>query len=75
MGIGTSLTLLAIGAVLRYAITVSVHGILLPTVGLILMIIGFVGLMISLAYMFAPTRTRRDDFDRQATVEHRGYYG
>jgi membrane protein implicated in regulation of membrane protease activity len=75
MGIGTSLTLLAIGAILRYAITVSVHGILLPTVGLILMIIGFVGLVISLAYMFAPARTRREDFDRQATVEHRGYYG
>lgn len=74
MGIGTSLTLLAIGAILRYAITVSVHGVLLPTVGLILMIIGFLGLVISLAFMFAPTRTRRDDFDQQATLQHpRGY--
>jgi len=75
MGIGTSLSLLAIGAILRYAITVSVHGILLPTVGLILMIIGFVGLVISLAYMFAPARGPREDLDRQATLEHRGYYG
>jgi hypothetical protein len=74
MGIGTSLTLVAIGAILRYAITISVNGVLLPTVGLILMIVGVLGLIISLAYMFAPARPR-DNTDRQATLEHGRHYG
>jgi hypothetical protein len=47
--IGTSLILIAIGAILRYAITISVKGVVLPTVGLILMIVGIVGLVIALA--------------------------
>jgi hypothetical protein len=58
MGIGTSLTLIAIGAILRYAVTIPVKGVVLPTVGLILMIVGIVGLVISLAYMFGVARPR-----------------
>jgi hypothetical protein len=73
MGIGTSLTLVAIGAILRYAVTLSVEGVLLPTVGLILMIIGILGLIISLVVMFAPSRPRREDADRTATLEHGRY--
>ena len=51
MGIGTSIFLIAVGAILRYAVTVSVSGISLTTVGLILMIVGIAGLVISLLYM------------------------
>jgi hypothetical protein len=58
MGIGTSLILIAIGAILRYAVTISVKGVVLPTVGLILMIVGIIGLLISLAYMFGVFRSR-----------------
>jgi hypothetical protein len=50
MGIGTSLLLIAVGAILRFAVTDSVSGIDLATVGLILLIIGIVGLIISLFY-------------------------
>ena len=52
MGIGTSIILIAVGAILRYAINVTVQGVEIDTVGLILMIVGIVGLVISLAIVF-----------------------
>ena len=51
MSIGVSLFLLAVGAILKYAVTASVAGIELQTVGLILMIVGIIGLAISLLWM------------------------
>jgi hypothetical protein len=56
MGIGTSIFLIAAGAILRYAVTASVSGVELQTVGLILMIVGIVGLVISLAIIFMGDR-------------------
>ncbi len=50
MGIGTSLFLIAVGAILKFAVTDSISGVELSTVGLILMIVGIVGLLISLLY-------------------------
>lgn len=52
MGIGMSIFLIAVGAILRYAVNVTVEGIELQTVGLILMIVGIIGLVISLAVIF-----------------------
>jgi len=49
MTIGTSLILIAAGAILRYAVTVQVVGVDLQTVGLILMLVGGAGLLIGLA--------------------------
>ncbi len=51
MPLGTSIFLIAVGAILRYAVTASVSGISLTTVGLILMIVGVVGVLLSLLYM------------------------
>jgi hypothetical protein len=51
MPTGTSILLIAIGAILRYAVTATVSGISLQTVGLILMIVGIAGLVLSLFYM------------------------
>jgi hypothetical protein len=48
MEIGTSLFLIAVGAVLRFAVSVSTHGFNLHTIGVILMIVGAVGLVVSL---------------------------
>ena len=53
MTVGTSLFLIAVGAILRYAVTASVSGVSLATVGLILMIVGVVGLVISVFYLLA----------------------
>jgi hypothetical protein len=55
MTIGGSIFLVAVGAILRYAVTDSISGIDLATIGLILMIAGIVGLVISL-FMFATSR-------------------
>jgi Domain of unknown function (DUF6458) len=44
--IGTSLLLVAVGAILRYAVTASVRGVDLTTVGLIVMISGILGLVL-----------------------------
>ncbi len=52
MGIGTSIFLVALGAILKFAVTASVSGIELATVGTILMIVGIIGLVISLAVTF-----------------------
>lgn len=51
MAIGTSIVLLAVGAVLRFAVTVSTSGFNIHTVGVILMIVGAVGLLLSLLWM------------------------
>jgi hypothetical protein len=48
MTIGTSLFLIAVGAILRYAVTADVAGIDLDVAGLILMIVGAAGLVIGL---------------------------
>ena len=48
MGIGTSIALIAIGAILKWAVTATVSGISIHTIGTILMIVGIVGLVISL---------------------------
>jgi hypothetical protein len=50
MTFGSSLVLIAAGAILRYAVTATVSGIDLHVVGLILMIVGVVGLVFSLLW-------------------------
>lgn len=63
MSIGASIFLIAVGAILRYAVTAEVSGIEIETVGLILMIAGIIGLVISLAVIFLASddRPRRPD--------------
>lgn len=52
MTVGTSIVLIAVGAILKYAITVDVEAVDIEVVGTILMIVGILGLAISLLYMF-----------------------
>jgi len=59
MTLGTSIFLFAIGAILRYAVTASTSGVSLHTIGLILMLVGVVGAVLSLLYMLIwSERTR-----------------
>lgn len=51
MGIGTSIFLIALGAILKFAVTATVSGVDLNVVGVILMIVGIVGLLISLFWI------------------------
>lgn len=48
MGIGVSIFLIAVGAILALAVNASVEGANLDTVGVILMIVGGIGLLFSL---------------------------
>jgi sulfite exporter TauE/SafE len=58
MGLGTSLFLIAVGAILRFAVHVSTSGFNLHTIGVILIVIGLVGLVISLFWMTVWSRRR-----------------
>jgi hypothetical protein len=60
VGIGTSIFLIALGAILKYAVTADVEGINLDTVGVILMVVGIVGLLLSLLWMTIWADRRRD---------------
>jgi uncharacterized membrane protein len=51
MNFGSSILLFAIGAVLRFAVTVTTRGFNLHTVGVILMIVGAVGFLLSLLWL------------------------
>jgi hypothetical protein len=59
LGLGTSILLIAAGAILRYAITAHVEGVDLDVVGLILMIVGAVGLFLSVLWMTMWADRRR----------------
>jgi hypothetical protein len=50
MGVGTSLVIFAVGAILRFAVTVTATGFNLHTIGVILMIVGAVGFVLSLVF-------------------------
>jgi membrane-bound ClpP family serine protease len=55
--IGASLFLIAVGAILKFAVTDNINGINLGVVGIILMIIGGVGLLFELVMMANSHRT------------------
>jgi len=62
MGIGTSLFLIAVGAILYFAVNADIEGLEVSTVGLILMVVGLIGLAISL-FMTSAYSRRRDPTD------------
>jgi hypothetical protein len=56
MPIGTSMFLIAVGAIIRYAVTFHVSGVSRPVIGLILIIAGIAGVVLSLIYMATVRR-------------------
>ena len=56
MGIGLSIFLMAVGAILTFAVDVTLSGVDIDTVGVILMIVGAIGLLFSMLFWssFAP---------------------
>jgi TRAP-type C4-dicarboxylate transport system permease small subunit len=69
MGIGTSIFLIAVGAILKFAVHASVSGISLGTVGVILIVAGVIGLVVSLLFLSEWRNRRRD-----VVVEERSTY-
>ena len=72
MGIGTSIFLIALGAIMYFAVNVDISGLELQTVGLILMIVGVLGLIISL-YLMSQASRRGVAGDRPVTRERDTY--
>jgi hypothetical protein len=60
MTYGTALVLIAIGAIMRFAVTAETDGFSINTAGTILMVIGIVGLVLSLLWSAAYARRRRE---------------
>jgi hypothetical protein len=50
MGISASLVLIAAGAILKWAVTATTSGVNLNTVGVVLMVVGAVGLLLSIIF-------------------------
>lgn len=65
MGIGTSLFLIAVGAILYFAVNADISGLEISTIGLILMVVGVIGLVISLFFL---SSARRGGTERERTV-------
>ena len=63
MTIGSSILLIAIGAILKWAVTENVKGFNIQTAGTVLFVVGLVGLVLSLIYTFYWARrdTRYDE--------------
>ena len=68
MGIGISIFLMAVGAVLTFAVNATTDGFNLDTVGVILMVVGALGLLASLVIFGGWNRGGRD-----VVVEERRY--
>ncbi len=65
MGIGVSIFLIALGAILVWAVSVTVAGVDLNAVGVILMIVGAIGALLSLLFWsswggFGGRKTERE---------------
>ena len=69
MGIGLSIFLIAVGAILAFAVDIVADGVNLDTVGVILMVVGAIGLLASLTVFGSWGAGRRDD----VVVEERRY--
>lgn len=67
MGIGTSLFLLAVGAILTFAVEVEAEGFNINTIGVILMIVGALGLLLTMT-IWSDSGPWSRGRDRETTV-------
>ncbi len=69
MGLGVSLILIAAGAVLTWAVHVGTHGVNLHAIGVVLLVVGIIGALLSMIFWSSwagPgyfTRSRRGYYD------------
>jgi hypothetical protein len=74
MTIGTSIFLIAVGAILKFAVHTHVSGVSLQTIGVILMVVGAIGLVLSFLWLTMWRDRRRDVVvDDRPVVDDRRY--
>jgi len=69
---GTSIFLIAVGAVVKFAVTATVSGISLATVGTILLVVGVIGLLVALVFLMQAGRGHTGT-TRERVIEREGY--
>jgi len=69
MGIGVSIFLIAVGAIMRFAVTATTDGFNVHAAGVVLMIVGALGLVLSLIFWSSwGGFGRRDDGGSTTTI-------
>lgn len=71
MTIGGSIFLIVVGAILKFAITDSISGVDLQTIGVILMVAGVLGLILGIWLYTRATRDPRVPVDRRVPPDAR----
>jgi Domain of unknown function (DUF6458) len=80
MGLGVSLVLIAVGAILTWAVNAEVSGLDITVIGVILMIVGLVGFLMSMLFWSSwggpgyAARRRTAVVDDGPVVEERRVY-
>jgi beta-lactamase regulating signal transducer with metallopeptidase domain len=72
MGVGVSLLLIAGGAILAWAVNVTTTGVNVNTIGYILLVVGIIGLLLSLVFWSSwagPGYFTRTDRPRRRVIE------
>jgi hypothetical protein len=73
MQLGSSLFLIAVGAILAFAVNADISGLDIAVVGWILMAVGAIGLILSLFFL-SEWRSRRTAAVERPVVRDRDYY-
>ena len=68
MSLGTSILLIAVGAIMRFAVHVTTTGFSIHTAGTILMVVGGIGLVLSILWMLVWSDRRRGAVVRDQAV-------
>jgi hypothetical protein len=68
MTIGSAIVLIAIGAILKWAVTAHVSGFDIQTAGTVLFVVGLVGLVLALFYTFWWANSRREPYEETRVV-------
>jgi len=72
MTIGAAIVLIAIGAVLKWAVTAHVTGFDIQTAGTVVFIVGLVGLVLAIMYSFWWSRDMRPGYADETAGRRRG---
>lgn len=72
MGIGVSIFLIAVGAILAFAVHADLGAVSLQTIGVILMIVGAIGLVTAM-FIWGPRRTRGDVVEERVVRDREVY--
>lgn len=72
MTIGAAIVLIAVGAVLKWAVTAHVSGFDIQTAGTVVFIVGLLGLVLAIMYTFMWARDARAPYRDETVIRRRG---